>query len=135
MATSCRRGAARLAAGPASSGSQLYAPPRRGPTTRPDPRCPTPPRPNDRLPILATGTRLAQTPHLTRKLGRQRGEKLCKLLAGSAGVGGCSPPTSEQPSAEARRRRTAPGHLARLLCALTSGRTEATAGHLLGTCF
>lgn len=27
---------------------------------------------------------------------------MCKLLAGSAGAGGCSPPASEQPSAEAR---------------------------------
>ena len=97
-----RRGATSSRSG-SLSGSQLYPPRRRGPTTRPDPRCPTPPRPNDRLPILATGTRLAQTPHLTGKLGRQRGEKLCKLLAGSAGAGGCSPPASEQPSAGAPR--------------------------------
>lgn len=46
---------------------------------------------------------MAQTPHLARKLGRQRKKKLCELPAGSPGARSCSPPASEQPSTEARQ--------------------------------
>lgn len=149
MATNCIRGAARQAANPAHS--QLSSP-RSGSDGGSDDgdRDPLPSQrttlPNSQLCLrdllfrLASTMRVAQSPHLAGKVKR-RGWELCfkkkkkqqkakqnkKVPRTSSPADAILPPAAHShPS----RQGTRPQH-----CALTSGRAEATAGHLLGTCF
>lgn len=96
-----------------------------GPVARPTERCPTPPAPN-RRPPPSSYRYAGQTPHLPRKVRRWRKKlRSCSREPGTRGG---------DPTSQARPARSP--HLARhRLCALTPGRSEGTAGHLLGTRF
>lgn len=105
---SCIRGTARLAAGPARSLAALPSAPDR--LLARDPRCPTPPRPKGRLPSLATGTRVAQTPHLAREVGRQRRKSSasCQPGAPEPAAALLLPASSPQPRPAGSARLPAP---------------------------
>lgn len=103
MATSCIRTAARDAAGPVrslASSSALHSGGDRQHARTRDAQL-------HRAPKIASRVSLqvhAWSKHLTwpENSGDRGEKKLCELPAWSAGARGCSPPASEQPSAEAR---------------------------------
>lgn len=149
MATNCISGAARQATNPAHS--QLSSPSRGsdggggGGDRDPSPSQRTPMLnsqlcPQDLLFRLASTMRVAQSPHLAGKVERQGWELCLKKKKKTAKKQNKTKSSSNiQPSrcnSPARctlspsRPGTRPQH-----CALTSGRAEGTAGHLLGTCF
>lgn len=134
MARSCIRGAARPAAGPLARSLAALLSTAAGTNDRPDRDAQL-----HRAPKIASRASLqvhAWPKHLTwpAKSG-DREKKFCELPAGSREPAAAVLPPASSPRPRPARRRAAPGHLARRLGALPSGRAEATAGHLLGTRF